>query len=115
MLSTAELDFHFSIIQTSVGYWAFDEGISMLKQVTGHNHPAVQCYIIGIVAGGVPQRFLIAICALLDFRYLAQAPTFTAHSIDRIAQSLQEFHDHKDAIICHGVQTNWEIPKLELL
>ena len=114
-LGAAELDFRFSIIQTPVGYRAFDEGISRLKQVTGRDHRAVQRYIIGIVAGGVPQRFLIAIRALLDFRYLAQASTFTARSVDRVAQSLQEFHDHKDAIIRHGARTNWEIPKLELL
>jgi hypothetical protein len=53
-LGAAELDFHFSIIQTPVGYWSFDEGISRLKQVTGRDHHTVQCYIIGIVAGGVP-------------------------------------------------------------
>ena len=114
-LGAAELDFHFSIIQTPVGYWVFDEGISRLKQVTGCDHHAVQRYIIRIVADGVPQRFLITICALLDFHYLTQAPTFTARSVDCVAQSLQEFHDHKDTIICHSTQTNWEIPKLELL
>jgi hypothetical protein len=114
-LGAAELDFRFSIIQTPVGYRSFDKGISRLKQVTGRDHCAVQRYIIGIVAGGVPQRFLITICALLDFHYLTQAPTFTAHSVDHVAQSLQEFHDHKDTIIRHGARSNWEIPKLELL
>lgn len=114
-LGAAELDFQFSIIQTPVGYRSFDEGISKLKQVTGRDHRAVQRYIIGIVAGGVPRRFLIAIRALMDFCYLAQAPTFTTHSLDCVAQALQEFHDHKDAIICQGARDNWQIPKLELL
>lgn len=66
-LGDTELDFRFSIIQTPVGYRSFDEGISKLKQVTGRDHRAVQRYIIGVVAGGVPRGFLIVVRALLDF------------------------------------------------
>lgn len=115
VLGAAELDFRFSIIQTFVGYQVFDEGIFNLKQVTSHDHRSVQCYIIGTVAGGVPRRFLIALCAFLDFCYLAQPPTFTLHSLNQVAQALQEFHDNKDAVIHHGTRKNWELPKLELL
>lgn len=77
MAGAAELDFWFSIIQTLVGYHGFNKGISKLKQVTGCDHRSVQCYIIGAVAGCVPNKFLTAICVLLDFCYLAQAPSFT--------------------------------------
>ena len=72
-----ELDFRFSIIQTPVGYRAFNEGVSKLKQVTGCNHRAVQRYIIGVVAGKILHKFLIAVRALLDFRYLTQAPVLS--------------------------------------
>jgi len=99
----AELDFRFSIIQILVRYWAFGTGISKLKQVTGRDHHAVQHYIIAAVAGSVPWRFLIAICALLDFRYLAQVSSFTTQSLEKVASSLQEFHDHKEAIVCEGI------------
>ncbi|KAI5990601.1 hypothetical protein EDD15DRAFT_2170126 [Pisolithus albus] len=111
----AELDFRFSIIQTSVGYRAFSDGISRLKQVTGRDHRAVQRYIIAAVAGSIPRKFLIAIHALLDFRYLAQAPSFTTQSLEKVASSLQEFHDHKEAIVSEGIRVDWQIPKLELL
>jgi len=112
----SEVDFRFSVLQTIVGYRAFTEGISKLKQVTGRDHHAVQRYIIGVIAGLVPRRFLIAIRALLDFRYLAQAPSFTDHSLANLAKSLQEFHDHKDAIVRAGARKDsWTIPKLELL
>ena len=110
-----KLDFCFSIIQTPVGYHAFDDGISKLKQVTGCDHRTVQRYIIGAVAGRVPHKFLMAVRALLDFRYFTQVPVFTTHLLDRVAAALQEFHDNKDAIISHGARANWEIPKLELL
>ncbi|KAI5985785.1 hypothetical protein EDD15DRAFT_2373881 [Pisolithus albus] len=93
-----ELDFCFSVIQTLVGYRAFEEGISKLKQVTGRDHHAVQRYIIAAVAGSVPCKFLTAIHALLDFHYLAQVPSFTTQSIHRVASALQEFHNHKESI-----------------
>ena len=38
----AEVDFCFSVLQTIVGYQAFAEGISKLKQVTGRDHHAIQ-------------------------------------------------------------------------
>ena len=57
----------------------------------------------------------MAVRALLDFRYFAQAPVFTTHSLDRVTAALQEFHDNKNAIISHGARVNWEIPKLKLL
>lgn len=60
-------------------------------------------------------RFLVAVHALADFHYLSQVPVFTTKSLERVASALQEFHDHKDAIVWSGVQDNWEIPKLELL
>ena len=104
------------MLQTAIGYRAFTEGISKLKQVTGRDHHAVQHYIIGVIAGRVPRQFLIMICALLDFRYLAQAPCFTDHSLGNVEKALQEFHDNKDAIVWAGAQKDsWTIPKLELL
>jgi len=112
----AEVDFRFSVLQTAVGYRAFTEGISKLKQVTGRDHRAVQRYIIGVIAGRVPRQFLVAIRALLDFRYLAQAPCFTDHSLCDLEKSLQEFHSNKDAIVRAGARKDaWTIPKLELL
>ncbi|KAF8547631.1 hypothetical protein OG21DRAFT_1527027 [Imleria badia] len=114
-VGASKLDFRFTLIQTLVGYCSFDKGISKLKQVTGRDHCAIQRYIIGTMAGSVPRRVLIALRALLDFCYLAQALVFTTESIDRVAAALQEFHDNKDAIVHHGLHNNWEIPKLELL
>ncbi|KAL4063492.1 hypothetical protein V8B97DRAFT_1876507, partial [Scleroderma yunnanense] len=48
--------------------------------------------------------------------YLAQAPSFIDHSLTNLAKLLQEFHDHKDTIVCAGAwKDSWVIPKLELL
>ncbi|KAF8547393.1 hypothetical protein OG21DRAFT_1490269 [Imleria badia] len=72
-------------------------------------------YIIGAVAGSVPWRFLMALHALLNFCYLAQALVFTTHLLEQLASSLQEFHENKDAIVQCGARDGWQIPKLELL
>ncbi|KAI5987639.1 hypothetical protein EDD15DRAFT_2371999 [Pisolithus albus] len=112
----AEFDYRFSLLQTLVGYRAFEDGVSKLKQVTGRDHRAVQRYIVGVIAGSVPRRFLTAIRSLMDFRYLAQAPMFTDDSLTELASALQDFYDNKDAITAAGARKDsWEIPKLELL
>ena len=71
-LGLDEIDYRFSPVQAPVGYHSFEEGISKLKQVMGRDHRAVQRYIVGVIAGAVPVKFLAAIRFLLDFRYLAQ-------------------------------------------
>lgn len=72
VVTPSEIDFRFSLLQPAVGYRGFEEGISSLKQVTGRDHRSVQRYLIGVIAGSVPRRFLVAVRALLDFCYIAQ-------------------------------------------
>ena len=123
VLGGAEIDFRFSVLHPHVGYRHFKEGISKLKQVTGREHRDVQRYIIGVIAGAAPKEFIVAIRALLDFRYLAQSPVIDEENCSRIAAALALFHSHKDSIIDAGARTgkgnqvieNWHIPKLELM
>jgi len=69
------------------------------------------------------KEFLIAIWALMDFCYLAQAPKIDDNVCIQINEALKEFHMHKDSIIEAGghcgkgnkVIDNWYIPKLEFL
>ena len=118
-----EIDFRFSILHPHTGYRQFPEGISKLKQVTGREHRDIQRYIIAVIADAVPPNFLIAIRALADFRYLAQALEISDTLCTKINDAIQEFHHHKGTIISIGARTgkgsgvidNWYIPKLELL
>ncbi|KAF9521663.1 hypothetical protein CPB83DRAFT_778363, partial [Crepidotus variabilis] len=66
--------------------------------------------------------FVTAIRALVDFRYLAQAPIIDEFTITLIEKSLQLFHQNKKAIIDAGARRgkkgpieHWQIPKLEFL
>jgi hypothetical protein len=119
----AEIDFRFAILHPHTGFRQFNEGISKLKQVTGREHRDIQRYLVSVIADAVPKDFLIAIRSLMDFRYLAQAPEISDRICTEIDSALQDFHDHKHAIILAGARTgkgkkvidNWYIPKLELL
>ncbi|KAF8548997.1 hypothetical protein OG21DRAFT_1422028, partial [Imleria badia] len=95
---------------------AFKEGVSKLKQVTGCDHRSIQQYIVGVIAGAVPLRFLAAIWALMDFRYLAQMHSFDEHVLQQLDTALQLFHTNKDSIIAaRGRSEHFHVPKLELL
>lgn len=123
VLGGKEIDFRFSILHPYVGYRHFKEGISKLKQVTGREHRDVQRYIIGAIAGAAPKEFIVAIRALLDFRYLAQSPVIDEDSCGKMEAALALFHAHKDSIIDANARVgkgnhvieNWHIPKLELM
>ena len=115
-----EFDFRFAVLHPQTGFRHFKEGISKLKQVTGREHRNVQRYIVSVIADAVPPKFLVAIRALLDFRYLAQSRVVSEETCSSIDYSLKEFHSHKQAILDAGARRgkkkttdNWFIPKLE--
>ena len=106
-----------------MGFRHFTEGISSLKQVTGREHHDVQRYTVGVIAGAVTKDFLIAIRVSMDFWYLCQAKEIDDEGCDRIRAALDEFHEHKSAIVdadaCVGKGNkpikNWYIAKLEMM
>ena len=55
--------------------------------------------MVSIIEGAVTKGFVIAIHALMDFRYLSQAPEIDDNVCDQIDHALQEFHMNKQAII----------------
>ena len=122
IIGAKELDFRFSVLQSSTGYRHFGEGISHLTKVTGKTQRDVQRHLIAVIAGAVPPCVVLAMCSLLDFRYLTQAPELDDDDCATLLASLQAFHDSKASIITAGgrkgkkdVIDNWYIPKLELL
>ncbi|KAG0699348.1 hypothetical protein DFH29DRAFT_983549 [Suillus ampliporus] len=121
-IGASELDFRFSILQPVTGYRHFASRISKLKQVTGQGHCDIQCYIVGLISGAAPRRFVIAIHALMDVRYLAQCPAPDDNLLASIDKALLTFHGNKDIIMTLGARMgakkpidNWFIPKLEFL
>jgi hypothetical protein len=122
-VGNAEIDFRFSIMQPITGQRHFAKGITTLKQVTGRVQRDLQHYIIGVIAGAAPAGVVRAVRALMDFRYLAQAPIINDDGCKAIQRALSEFHRYKQSIIAAGarcgesgnVLEHWQIPKLELM
>ncbi|KIJ12071.1 hypothetical protein PAXINDRAFT_15099 [Paxillus involutus ATCC 200175] len=107
-----------------VGLRHFKNGITTLKQVTGRAKRDVQRYNVPVISGAAPTNTVIAICALMDFCYLAQARVITSSIHDKIKDALTEFHEHKFSITNKGLRrgaksgaalNHWQIPKLELM
>ncbi|KAI6004202.1 hypothetical protein EDD15DRAFT_2360508 [Pisolithus albus] len=123
-LGAGELDFRFSLLPPITGLRQFKSGITKLKQVGGRTQRDVQRYLVVVIAGAAHPNVVAAVRALMDFHYLAQAPTITEEGRENIAAALAEFHRYKHAIIDGGLRRgdqsglvleHWEIPKLELL
>ena len=123
VFGNTEIDFHFAVLHPHTGLHHFKEGISSLKQVTGREHHDIQQYIIAVIAGAVSTSFLIALHALMDFCYLAQAQIIDDEACTRLESLLKEFHVNKQAILDASAHrgkentliNNWYIPKLEFL
>ncbi|KAG1824635.1 uncharacterized protein BJ212DRAFT_1444391 [Suillus subaureus] len=87
-----ELDTCFCSQHKHIRMRHFGQGITHIVQMTGHEHQVIQHTIVPTIAGVVDVNFICAICALIDFIYQAQSPTFTPSSISTMNASLQEFH-----------------------
>jgi len=103
-LGPEEIDFRFSVLQPVTGFCHFKEGISSLKQVTGRTHRDVQRSIIGVIAVSAPRNVVIAVRALMDFRYRVQAYRITEKDLELISSALHEFHSHKHSILDAGLR-----------
>ncbi|KAI9429265.1 hypothetical protein H4582DRAFT_1827220 [Lactarius indigo] len=99
----------------------FPKGITGLSRISGKEHKAMCRILIGLIVdislpgGRVPSRVVRATRALLDFIYLAQFPSHTAQTLQRLEDSLATFHQNKDIFVDVGVRENFNIPKLHSL
>lgn len=122
IVGAEELDFRFAVLQPSVGFRQFGEGMSHLNKVTGRMQRDIQRYLVAVIAGAAPPGVVLSICSLLNFSYLAQAPELNDDDCTKLLLLLCTFHENKAHVINAGgrrgkkdVITNWYIPKLELL
>ncbi|KAG1744030.1 uncharacterized protein EDB91DRAFT_1050772 [Suillus paluster] len=124
VVSSQEIDFHFALLlrPCSGVRWSGIGGAQIRYMTAAPDHCNVQWYIIGMIAGAAPADFISAIWALMEFRYLAQAPHFTNKQVVDLEHCLKVFHQLKQSIVDAGAQRGkgggdkpWVIPKLKLL
>lgn len=99
----------------------FTKGITTLSHVSGLEHNKICCILLGLVidlplpGGKSPICVIRAIRALLDFLYLAQYQTHTAHTLSCLDDALSRFHDNKEVFIDLGARTQFNFLKLHSL
>jgi hypothetical protein len=99
----------------------FPKGITFLSRVTGKEHKAICSILLGLVVGlslpdgQAPSRILGAVRALLDFLFLAQLPSHTTGTLQRLEESLGRFHDNKEVFLDLGIREQFNLPKLHSL
>ena len=99
----------------------FVKGITTLSRITGKEHKDICRFMLGILIdlplplGQLPSRLIRAVRALLDFVYLAQYPSHTSKTLERLEESLARFHEDKDIFIDLGVREHLNLPKIHSL
>jgi hypothetical protein len=71
----------------------FSKGITTLSCITGKEHKAICCILLGLIIdlplpdGRAASHILKAVCALLDFLFLAQYPSHTSDTLHSLEES----------------------------
>ena len=92
----------YSVLQPTIGFHYFNEGVSNLKQVTGRTQQDIQRTLVAAITGSAPPGMVIVIHSLLDFCYLVEAPELNDNDCDALLSLLQTLHDYKLCIIKAG-------------
>ena len=96
----------------------FAKGISGLSRITGKEHKNMSRILLGLIldlplrGGQVSPRLIRTVRALLDFLFLAQFPSHTSSTTERLNDSLARFHDNKDIFIDLGIRRHFNMPKI---
>lgn len=122
ILGAAELDQRMAAIQPRVGVRHWPKGVSNLKQLTGREHRDLEKILVVVAAGGVADKVLQALRALVEFIFLAQSLLFYPEHFHGLKEALKEFHAYKNHIYRAGGRrgkkghhNHFNIPKLELM
>ena len=83
----------------------FSKGITNLSQVSGQEHKKICCILLGLIHdlpvpdGQDPSRIVRAVCAVMDFLFIAQYQCQTSNTIQQLEDCLSVFHDNKDVFL----------------
>ncbi|KAG1839660.1 hypothetical protein DFJ58DRAFT_845641 [Suillus subalutaceus] len=118
----AELNRRLSSLQPRVGVRHWVNGVSTLKQLTGHEHRDLEKLLPGVIVGAVPDEVACVLRAITEFIFQAQNLFLHDETLHSLSEALRKFHHYKDSILaaggCHGKNgplDHFQIPKLELM
>ncbi|KAI0683789.1 hypothetical protein BC835DRAFT_1524119 [Cytidiella melzeri] len=97
----------------------FENGISSLSKVTGHEHDQICRILLGLVldmplldSTVSPAPVVRCVRAILDFLYLAQYPVHTDDTLALLDDALARFHGDKQVFVDLGIREHFNLPKL---
>ncbi|KAF9016925.1 hypothetical protein BDZ89DRAFT_903167, partial [Hymenopellis radicata] len=112
LIGKLELDERFKSMSSHPGLRHFKEGISNVSQWTGAEHKAMEQVFVGLIAGAVDKRVLMAVKSAVDFIFFASLQSHTSESLARLQQALDDFHEYKDVFIEKEIRDHFNIPKI---
>ncbi|KAH9049439.1 hypothetical protein EDB84DRAFT_1666988 [Lactarius hengduanensis] len=121
IFGTAEIDARCRSLPPNHHITLFAKGITTLSRISGKEHKSICRFLLGLIidlaipGGQLPSRVIRAVRALLDFVYLAQYPSHTRQTLQRLEECLARFHENKDVFIDLGVRRHMLIPKIHSL
>ncbi|KAE9396686.1 hypothetical protein BT96DRAFT_824284, partial [Gymnopus androsaceus JB14] len=117
ILSKEELDHCICCVPPSYGVCHFKNGISALSQISGIERKNMGWILLGCLVGAenMPPHAITAVCAILDFIYLAQYTIHDKNTLSYMDVALKTWHKYKDSFIQTGVHSNLNIPKFHSL
>jgi hypothetical protein len=116
--SPAELDARYQRLIPSHNIRVFSNGVTGLSRITGKEHDQISRVLLGVIIdmrlcnGLNPSRLIRAVRNLLDFLYLAKLPVQTTQTLNRLNNSLRNFHENKSIFVDLGVRQHFNFPKL---
>ncbi|KAK0421534.1 hypothetical protein EV421DRAFT_2069709 [Armillaria borealis] len=115
LMSEQELDDRFRGMTGHPGLRHFKNGISTVSQWTGAEHKAMEQVFVGLIAGAVDNRVLMAVRAAVDFIYFASLHSHTSTTLSSLSRALDDFHQYKDVFIELEVRDHFNIPKIHAM
>ncbi|KAF5328932.1 hypothetical protein D9758_016819 [Tetrapyrgos nigripes] len=118
VLGDSEIDARFSSMPEHPGLRRFKEGISKVKQWTGHEHKAMEKVFVGLMADAVADaRVLRSVKAVVDFIFFSSLHTHTNKTLNALQNALQSFHNNKHVFIDLEARNpaHFNIPKIHAM
>ncbi|KAF8987341.1 hypothetical protein BDZ89DRAFT_1202723, partial [Hymenopellis radicata] len=100
------------VMTSHPGLRHFKEGISNVSQWTGAEHKAMEQVFVGLIAGAVDKRVLMAVKSAVDFIFFASLQSHTSESLVRLQQALDDFHEYKVVFVEKEIRDHFNIPKI---
>ena len=99
----------------------FSKGISGFSRISGKEHAEICKVLLGLIIGlPLPDdcssdKLLRAVRGILDFLYLAQLPSHTDETLNKMSAALDAFHTNKSIFTELQIRDDFNFPKLHSL